>query len=52
MVSLLVGVAVAAAVYPGRSEVLDLLNAWNLAHPDEPLALQPVVIVTDPLLVR
>jgi hypothetical protein len=49
MVSLLVGSVLSMAVHPSRSEVLDLLNGWNVAHPGEPLALQPpVVVVTDP----
>lgn len=45
IVTLAVGVAAAILVYPHRGEVLDLLNGWNIAHPEQPLDLQPVLLV-------
>ncbi len=45
MVTLAVGMAAAILVYPHRGEVLDLLNGWNIAHPEQPLDLQPVLLV-------
>lgn len=46
MVSLLVGSAVALAIYPHRSEVVDLVNGWNVAHPNEQLEVQPVIVTS------
>jgi hypothetical protein len=43
--SLAVGGLVAALVHPRRGEVVDLVNGWNLAHPDQPLEVQPVLVV-------
>jgi hypothetical protein len=42
--SLAVGSLVAVALHPKRGEVVDLVNGWNLAHPEKPLELQPVVV--------
>lgn len=46
MVTFAVGAAVAILVYPHRSEVVDLVNGWNLAHPDRQLTVpQPAIVV-------
>lgn len=31
---------VGAAIYPRRGEVLDVINAWNTAHPDRPFEIR------------
>jgi hypothetical protein len=43
LASLGIGTLVAMAVYPRHGEVVDLVNGWNLAHPDEPLEVQPLI---------
>lgn len=45
MATFAVGMTAASLVYPHRGEVLDLLNGWNIAHPEQPLDLPPVVLV-------
>jgi hypothetical protein len=43
--SFALGSLVALAVYPRRGDVIDLVNGWNLAHPEDPLEVEPILLV-------
>jgi hypothetical protein len=48
MVALGVGSLLAVIIHPSRGELLDVVNAWNRAHLDEPFDLQYEPMIVEP----
>ena len=48
MVALGVGSLLAVIIHPSRGELLDVVNAWNRAHLDEPIDLQYEPMIVEP----